>query len=59
MSPLQYVMKLRVHQACDKLREGASIVDAALASGFYDQSSFTRHFRRHMGLTPGRYRRWK
>jgi PAS domain S-box-containing protein len=60
MSAMQYVMKLRVHLACEKLRaDGASIVDAALASGFYDQSSFTRHFRRHMGMTPGRYRRWR
>lgn len=59
-SPMQYVMKLRVHLACEKLRsERLPIVEAALSSGFYDQSSFTRHFKRHMGMTPGRYRRWK
>jgi AraC-like DNA-binding protein len=28
----------------------------ALEAGFADQSHFTRSFRRHHGITPGRYR---
>jgi AraC-like DNA-binding protein len=28
-----------------------------LQAGFYDQSHFTRHFRRHTGQTPGEFRR--
>ncbi|WP_372495847.1 hypothetical protein [Kitasatospora humi] len=27
----------------------------ATAVGFYDQSHLTRHFRRHLGVPPGRY----
>jgi len=28
----------------------------AYATGYADQSHFTRHFKRAMGVTPGRYR---
>jgi AraC-like DNA-binding protein len=33
------------------------IADIALTCGFCDQSAFTQHFRRHMGLTPAAYRK--
>ena len=32
------------------------IMSIALEAGFADQSHFTRSFRRHHGITPGRYR---
>ncbi|MFT5465141.1 MAG: PAS domain S-box-containing protein [Verrucomicrobiales bacterium] len=57
-SPQQFVMKMRVHAACDKLRMTADpIAQVAIDLGFYDQSSFTRHFRKHMGITPLHYRK--
>ncbi|MBN1670404.1 MAG: AraC family transcriptional regulator [Kiritimatiellae bacterium] len=57
-SPREYLMKMRVHFACERLRlTTQSITAIALESGFYDQSVFTRQFRRHMGITPLRYRR--
>jgi len=31
--------------------------DIALAVGFYDQSRFTRSFKKARGITPGEYRR--
>jgi len=31
--------------------------DIALDSGFYDQSTFSRYFRKYMELTPKAYRR--
>ena len=34
------------------LANGASLVDAALAAGFADQSHMSRHFKRAYGLTP-------
>jgi len=37
------------------LGQGWSIVRTALAAGFADQSHFTRHFKRFVGVTPGRY----
>jgi AraC-like DNA-binding protein len=27
----------------------------AIAAGFYDQAHLTRHFKRHVGTTPGRF----
>jgi AraC-like DNA-binding protein len=35
----------------------APLVAVALEAGFADQSHFTRAFKRHTGLAPGRYRR--
>lgn len=58
VSPQTFLIKTRVQAACEALRNTATpIGDIALDLGFYDQSSFTGHFRRHMGLTPLRYRR--
>jgi len=36
--------------------EHLSIGDIALEAGFFDQSHFTRAFKRHTGLTPREYR---
>ncbi len=57
-TPQQFIMKMRVYSVCDALREtNAAISDLAVDSGFYDQSSFTRQFHKHMGITPLQYRK--
>ncbi len=57
-SPQQFIIKTRIHAACDLLRKSTRpIAEIARHLGFYDQSSFTRHFRKHMGITPLQYRR--
>jgi len=57
-SPQTFIMKLRIQSACDALQhEGAEISHVAAAHGFCDQSSFTQHFHRHMGMTPLKYQR--
>ncbi|MEM7147361.1 MAG: AraC family transcriptional regulator, partial [Verrucomicrobiota bacterium] len=56
--PQAFILKMRIQAACDALRRpGAQISDVAVDLGFYDQSSFTLHFRRHMGITPLKYQR--
>jgi PAS domain S-box-containing protein len=56
--PQQYLIKMRVHAACDELRRTRKpISDIATDLGFYDQAAFTRQFRKHMRMTPLVYRR--
>lgn len=55
MNPQQFIIKTRIFKACEKLRTGASVAETASACGFYDQSSFTKLFKKQMGLTPLRY----
>jgi PAS domain S-box-containing protein len=56
--PQQYIIKMRVHAACDELRRSKkAISDIATDLGFYDQAAFSRQFRKHMGMTPLFYRR--
>jgi transcriptional regulator GlxA family with amidase domain len=33
-----------------------SLTQVAISSGFYDQSHFTKIFKRHTGMTPAQYR---
>ncbi len=57
-SPQAFIMKLRIQAACEALqKEGAQITEVALELGFCDQSAFTHHFHRHMGMTPLKYLR--
>ena len=54
----EYLRRRRVEQACEALaRTDAPLSRVALDAGFFDQSHFTRLFRRHVGLTPAAYRR--
>lgn len=55
-TPGEYLRHLRIDAACRQLATEVPIADVALASGFYDQSHFTRTFRRVLGVTPAAYR---
>ena len=54
-SPHRYLVARRVARAQRLLATGAGLAEAAAGAGFADQSHFTRHFKAHMGLTPGRF----
>ncbi|MGA5896787.1 AraC family transcriptional regulator [Streptomyces venetus] len=56
IAPHQYLTSLRVGRARRLLLEGRSPGDVAVATGFCDQSHLTRHFRKLVGVPPGRYR---
>lgn len=53
--PHAYLTHLRVQRAKSLLAEGVRATDLAPRVGLYDQSQLTRHFRRIVGTTPGRY----
>lgn len=56
--PQQYLIKMRVHAACDELRRTKKpIADIATDLGFYDQAALSKQFRKHMGMTPMHYRK--
>ncbi|PZR88623.1 MAG: AraC family transcriptional regulator [Stutzerimonas stutzeri] len=57
LTPHAYLTQLRLQAAIRELKAGAPIAEAALASGFYDQSALTRHFKRSFGITPLQYQR--
>lgn len=56
----EYVRRLRVEFACRKLvASNAPLSEIALASGFADQSHFTKTFQQTMRTTPARYRKMR
>jgi AraC-like DNA-binding protein len=57
IAPHQYLTSRRVDRARGMLLDGRSPSEVATATGFYDQAHLTRHFRRLVGVTPGRYAR--
>lgn len=57
LSPHAYLTELRVQRAKELLAAGTLPRDVAPMVGFYDQSQLTRHFRRIVGTTPGRWAR--
>jgi AraC-like DNA-binding protein len=58
LTPSDYLLRVRMLMARRRLERSADPVGAiALDTGFYDQSHFTRAFRRHTGMTPLAYRR--
>jgi len=55
ISPHRYLVGRRIDAARQLLLEGESPAQVAVEVGFHDQAHLTRHFRRHVGTTPGRY----
>ena len=57
-TPATYVWKRRLSEICRRLAETRQpLVDIALDCGFESQATFTRAFTRHVGVSPGRFRR--
>ncbi|MBO5898567.1 MAG: helix-turn-helix domain-containing protein [Clostridia bacterium] len=55
--PLVYHLQSRkMSLAKQLLEQGQSVADACLAAGYTDQSYFIRVFKRHLGVTPLKYR---
>ncbi|KQW87968.1 AraC family transcriptional regulator [Massilia sp. Root418] len=56
MTPHAYLVNRRVQYGQARLKRGAAIADAAIESGFADQSHFQRAFKQLLAATPGQYR---
>jgi AraC-like DNA-binding protein len=57
MPPHAYLESVRIRAAQGLLASGTPLAEVAYATGFADQSHFTRRFRRCIGVTPGAYLR--
>lgn len=55
LPPHAYQIQVRIMRARRLLQMGMPCVDTALAVGFADQSHFTKHFKRIVGVPPGLY----
>jgi AraC-like DNA-binding protein len=53
--PHEYQTQVRIARARKLIRKGHSIAEVALETGFFDQSHFSRRFKRIVGMSPGRY----
>jgi AraC family transcriptional regulator len=58
LPPHQYVILRRVERARQLLQTGSdfSLAEVAAHAGFSDQSQFSHHFKRLIGVTPGQFR---
>jgi AraC-like DNA-binding protein len=55
LPPHRYLMSRRIERARRLLLAGRRPADVAAEVGFHDQAHLHRHFRRHVGVTPGAY----
>jgi AraC-like DNA-binding protein len=57
LSTKQVLLRMRLEEAILRLRTtDAAVAQIATDCGYYDQSAFTRQFRRVVGMSPGAYR---
>ncbi|MPW25443.1 helix-turn-helix domain-containing protein [Alkalibaculum sp. M08DMB] len=55
ITPYQYLETIRIGEAKKLLEKGIYPLDAAIQTGFADQSHFTKFFKNIIGLTPKQY----
>jgi AraC-like DNA-binding protein len=55
LTPKQYMLRMKVYEACRLLPGAQSIARVALETGFGGQSYFTKTFRSVVGITPKQY----
>jgi len=57
LTPKQLILRFRLEEALRLLDTSTdSIATIASSCGYYDQSAFTRHFKRAVGMAPATFR---
>ena len=56
MTPMLFLARMRITRSQDLLRQNLPVSTIAMNVGFNDLSSFNRHFRSFVGLTPTEFR---
>lgn len=57
ITPHAYLLSIRLNAAKQALAAGQNPADAAVSSGFYDQSHLNRHFAKVFGMTSGQFQK--
>jgi AraC-like DNA-binding protein/mannose-6-phosphate isomerase-like protein (cupin superfamily) len=58
VTPMQFVANVRIHTACEMLRNpNHDVTRVALATGFSTSAFFSAQFKKHMGESPSSYRK--
>jgi len=55
LPPHRYLLSRRIERARRLLLAGRRPAEVAAMAGFHDQAHLHRHFKRHLGVTPGAY----
>jgi AraC-like DNA-binding protein len=57
VTPYELMLRIRIESAAEALiQTNDKVIDIAQAHAFCDQSAFTQHFRKRIGLTPKQFR---
>jgi len=57
ITPYELMLRIRIESAAEALiKTRDKVIDIANAHGFCDQSAFTQHFRKRIGMTPKQFR---
>lgn len=59
MGAIEYLNRLRIQKACEKILGGTAVADAAYQCGFKNLSNFNRKFKVITGCTPRQYKKQK
>ena len=54
-SIMKYYQELKITEAKKLLSSGKNVTDTAIMCGFEDYANFIRVFKKHVGVTPGKY----
>lgn len=58
LSPLQYLIELRISQACKLLATDKTVTEVAMETGFNSVTNFGVHFKKRMKMSPLEYKKY-
>lgn len=57
-TPIQFLINYRIKCACEMLKQGYAVKEAAFASGFTDIANFSVRFKKKMNISPNEFKKY-